>query len=148
VPTKNKHLRYKHPLTMQACRMRCRYVERGSLHNEIHLFETTRLSERTTFQYRIVFSSYRHLIIFEKLISINECNFMFINIEVVRTITSAMKSSMKILLFQWSQVFKHSEWKHMIDAWFRRFNVTTHPTSKILSALVHGPHRFVLDNHV
>jgi hypothetical protein len=45
------------------------------------------LMKRTTFQYRFVFPSYPHLIIFEKLISINECNFMFINIEVVRTIT-------------------------------------------------------------
>jgi hypothetical protein len=43
------------------------------------------------------------LIIFEKLISINECNFRFINIEASGTITLAMKSSIKISLFSWSQ---------------------------------------------
>jgi hypothetical protein len=59
------------------------------------------------------------LIIFEKLISVNESNFKFINIEAARTITS----SMKILLFQWSQVSKHPKWKLMIDAWFERFTV-------------------------
>jgi hypothetical protein len=58
-----------------------------------------------------------------------------------------MKSSMKILLFQWSQVSKYSGWKRMIDALFRRFDVTPHPTSKILSALAHEPHKFVLDSH-
>jgi hypothetical protein len=34
------------------------------------------------------------LIIFEKLILSNECNFRFTNIEATKTITSAMKSSM------------------------------------------------------
>ena len=61
------------------------------------------------------------LIIFEKLISINEWNFRFTNIETVRTITLAMKLSMEIPLFQWNQVSKHLEWKLMIDAWFGRF---------------------------
>jgi hypothetical protein len=28
---------------------------------------------------------------------------------------------MKILLFQWSQVFKHPDWKSQVDAWFTRF---------------------------
>ncbi|XP_073267795.1 uncharacterized protein [Populus alba] len=28
---------------------------------------------------------------------------------------------MEVLLLQWSQVFKNSEWKSMIDAWFRKF---------------------------
>jgi hypothetical protein len=36
------------------------------------------------------------LIIFEKLISINECNFRFINIEATRTITSTIKLLMEI----------------------------------------------------
>jgi hypothetical protein len=49
------------------------------------------------------------LIIFEKLISINKYNFRFTNTEAVRTIASAMISSMKILLFQWSRVFKYLE---------------------------------------
>jgi hypothetical protein len=49
------------------------------------------------------------LIIFEKLILSNECNFRFTNIEATKTITSAMKSSMEISLFQWSQVSKHPE---------------------------------------
>jgi hypothetical protein len=40
------------------------------------------------------------LIIFEKIISFNECNSRFTNIEAARTITSAFKSSMKIPLFQ------------------------------------------------
>jgi hypothetical protein len=64
------------------------------------------------------------LIIFEKIISINECNFWFTNIKVVRTISSTMKSSMEILLFLWSQVSKHPELKPMIDAWFERFKVS------------------------
>jgi hypothetical protein len=34
-----------------------------------------------------------------------------------------MKSSMKVPLFQWSQVFTNLEWKPMIDAWFKRFKV-------------------------
>jgi hypothetical protein len=51
------------------------------------------------------------LIIFEKIISFNECNFRFINIEAARTITSTFKSSIEISLFQWSQVSKHPEWK-------------------------------------
>jgi hypothetical protein len=49
------------------------------------------------------------LIIFEKLISINEWNFRFTNIEVVKTITLVIKLSMEIPLFQWNQVSKHPE---------------------------------------
>jgi hypothetical protein len=63
------------------------------------------------------------LIIFEKIILINEYNFMFMYIEVARTITSAMKSSMTIILFHWSQVSKHPTCKPIIDAWFGRFKV-------------------------
>jgi hypothetical protein len=61
---------------------------------------------------------------FEKLISRTTINFSFTNIEDTRTITSAMKLSIKISLFQWNQVFKHPEWKHMIDTWFRTFKVS------------------------
>jgi hypothetical protein len=64
------------------------------------------------------------LIFFEKIISFNEYNFKFTNIEVARIITSAFRSSMQILLFQWSQVFKHSKWKSQADAWFSRFKVS------------------------
>jgi hypothetical protein len=49
------------------------------------------------------------LIIFEKLISINEWNFRFTNIEAVKTITLVIKLSMEIPLFQWNQVSKHPE---------------------------------------
>jgi len=38
--------------------------------------------------------------------------FQVYKIKVARTITSLIK----ILLFQWSQVFKHPKWKLMIDA--------------------------------
>jgi len=31
---------------------------------------------------------------------------------------------MKILLFQWSQVSRHPEWKPYIDTWFRTFEVS------------------------
>jgi len=63
------------------------------------------------------------LIIFEKIILINEYNFRFTYIEAARTITSAMKSLMTILLFNWSQVSKHLACKPIIDAWYRRFKV-------------------------
>jgi len=63
--------------------------------------------------------------IFEKNnISLNLSNFRFTNIETARTITSIFKSSMEIPLFQWSQVFKHPEWKPQVDAWFSRFKVS------------------------
>jgi hypothetical protein len=58
------------------------------------------------------------LIIFLKIISFNEYNFTFTNIEAARTITSTFKLSMEIVLFQWSQVSKHPEWKPQVDAWF------------------------------
>jgi hypothetical protein len=41
----------------------------------------------------------------------------------IQTITLAMKSSMKVSLFQWSQVSINLEWKPMINSWFRRFKV-------------------------
>jgi hypothetical protein len=49
---------------------------------------------------------------------------MFTNIEAAQVITSAFKSSMEILLFQWSQVFKHPNWKPHVDAWLTRFKVS------------------------
>jgi hypothetical protein len=63
-------------------------------------------------------------IIFENIISFNECNFRFTNIEAARTITSAFKSSIKILSFQQSQVFKYPKWKLQVDAWISLFNVS------------------------
>jgi len=64
------------------------------------------------------------LIIFQKLNSINKCNFRFTNTEAVRTIASMMISSMEIQLFQLSQVFKYLECKPIIHAWFRRFKIS------------------------
>ena len=49
---------------------------------------------------------------------------MFTNIEAARTITSAFKSSIKILSFQQSQVFKYPKWKLQVDAWISLFNVS------------------------
>jgi hypothetical protein len=68
---------------------------------------------------------YTYKIIYEQLINILLIlfNFRFTNIKVAQTITSAFKSSMEILLFQWSQVFRHPKWRPNIDAWFRRFQV-------------------------
>jgi hypothetical protein len=63
------------------------------------------------------------LIILKKLITINKYNFRFKNIKAARTITSVMKSSMKIPLFQISKVSKYSEWKSIINAWFGRFKI-------------------------
>jgi len=64
-------------------------------------------------------------IIYEKRINILVIlfNFRFTNIEVSQTITLAFNSSMKIPLFQWSQVSRHPKWRPNIDAWFRRFQV-------------------------
>ena len=53
-----------------------------------------------------LFSPHNDLLkFFEKLISSNIVNFKLQNIKASITITSTMK----ILLFQWSQVFKHPE---------------------------------------
>jgi len=49
------------------------------------------------------------LIIFDKLISINECNFRFINIKTARTITPAMKLLMEIPFVSMELVSKHPE---------------------------------------
>jgi hypothetical protein len=37
--------------------------------------------------------------------------------------TSTMKLMMEVSLFQLSLVSKNTEWKHMIDTWFRKFRV-------------------------
>jgi hypothetical protein len=68
---------------------------------------------------------YTYNIIYEQLINILLIlfNFRFTNIEVARTITSLFKSSMEILLFQWSRVSRHPEWRPNINAWFRRFQI-------------------------
>ena len=66
---------------------------------------------------------YTYNIIYEQLINILLIlfNFKFTNIEAAKTIISALKSSMEIPLFQWSQVSRHPEWRPNIDAWFQRF---------------------------
>ena len=80
--------------------------------------------EERFFNVNLFFLHIDMLIIFKKLILINEYKFIFTNIEVVQTTTSMIKSSMEVLLFQWGQVFKNPEWKSMIDAWFGRFKVS------------------------
>jgi hypothetical protein len=49
--------------------------------------------------------------------------FRFTNIEAARVISSAIKSSMEIPLFQWSQISRHPEWMPQINVWFNRFEV-------------------------
>jgi hypothetical protein len=39
-------------------------------------------------------------------------------------ITSAMKLSMDVSLFQWSGVSKNPKWKPMINTWFEKFKVS------------------------
>jgi hypothetical protein len=45
-------------------------------------------------------------------------------VEVVRTITLVLKSSMEMPLFKWSPIFKNPKWKPMIDVWFRKLKVS------------------------
>ena len=52
MPTKNRHLRHMHRLTMQTCQVRCCNIEGGSLHRRIHLPGSTRPNERMTFQWK------------------------------------------------------------------------------------------------
>jgi hypothetical protein len=124
VQTKNRHVRHKHPLTTRACRVRCRHVKGGSFTTGSIYLEVPNLVEEWLFNVNLFSYHIDTLIIFEKLILINECNFRFINIEATKTITSVMKLLMEISLFQWSQVSKHSEQKPMINAWFRRCNIS------------------------
>jgi hypothetical protein len=44
-------------------------------------------------------------------------------VEVARIITSPMKLSMEVSLFQLSKVFKNLEWKPIIDVWIAKFKV-------------------------
>ena len=71
------------------------------------------------------FFFYTYNIIYEQLINILLIlfNFRFTNIEAAKTINLAFKSSIRIPMFQWSQVSRHSEWRPNIDAWFQRFQV-------------------------
>jgi len=86
----------------------------GTIYWEVHNPMEARPVNVILFSFHALLKNKEHLIIFEKLISINECNFRFINVEVARIITSMIKSSMKVQLFQWSQVFKNPEWKPML----------------------------------
>jgi hypothetical protein len=86
----------------------------GTIYWEVHYPMEARPVNVILFSFHALLKNKEHLIIFEKLISINECNFRFINVEVARIITSMIKSSMKVQLFQWSQVFKNPEWKPML----------------------------------
>jgi hypothetical protein len=47
-------------------------------------------------------------------------------VEVVRTITLVLKSSMEMPLFKWSPIFKNPKWKPMIDVWFRKLKVSVY----------------------
>jgi hypothetical protein len=49
---------------------------------------------------------------------------MFTNIEAAQVITSVFKSSMEILLFQWSRISEHPDWKPRVDAWLTRNKVS------------------------
>jgi hypothetical protein len=40
--------------------------------------------------------------------------------------TSIMKVSMKMSLFQWSQLEKYPEWIAIIEAWWGKFKVSTY----------------------
>jgi hypothetical protein len=100
-------------------------MSKGGPHIGIYLPASTRLNGMMNFQCKFVFlSQWRtFLIIFDKIISFNECNFRLTNIEVARTIASAFKWLMKIPFFQWSKVSKYLQWKSQVDAWFSRFKV-------------------------
>ena len=122
---KKRHLRR---LVMLPLPARFHRVEAVCLHNGVNSPASTRHIGRMTFQCKFVlvfvfFFTYN--IIYEQLINISLILFifMFTNIEAARVITSAFKSSMKILLFQWSQVSRHPDWRSYINVWFRRFYI-------------------------
>jgi hypothetical protein len=120
VSTKNKHLRHRQLRSTWAQQVRCCKSRGGPFTTRSIYLKVLGLVEERHFNVSLFSLHNDMLIIFEKLISVNESNFKFINIEAARTRTS----SMKILLFQWSQVSKHPKWKLMIDAWFERFMVS------------------------
>jgi hypothetical protein len=106
-----------------------RHAERGlfiarTIYWEVYCREEARPLNVSLFTFHALLKLKEQLITFEKLILTNEYNFRFINVEVARTIISAMESSMEMSLFQWSQVFKNLEWKPMIDAWFGKFRIS------------------------
>jgi len=115
--------RDKHSLTTRARRVRYHHVKGILFTTEFIFSEVPGLVEERSYNVSLFSPNIDMLIIFEKLISINEWNFRFTNIEVVKTITLVIKLSMEIPLFQWNQVSKHPEWKRIIDAWFRRFKI-------------------------
>jgi hypothetical protein len=126
VLTKKRHLRRLMTLPLLA---RSHSAEVVCLHSGINSPASMRHIERRSFHCKFVlilvfFFTYN--IIWEQLINISLILFIFIftNIEATRLITSVFKSLMEILLFQWSQVSRHLDWRPYIDAWFRRFEVS------------------------
>ena len=101
---------------------RCTFIA-GSIHPQVRGTLEGRPFNVSLFWFYFFFFTYN--IICEQLINISLILFIFrfTNIEVARVITSVFKSSMEILLFQWSQVSRHPDWRPYIDAWFRRFQV-------------------------
>ena len=100
-------------------------AETACLHSGMSSPASTRHSGRTTFQCKFVSIFFNYNIIYEKLINILLIYFIFrfTNIEAARVITLAFKSSMEILLFQWSQLSRHPDWRPYINPWFQRFQV-------------------------
>ena len=103
----------------------------GVPHTRVNSPASTRHIGRMTFQYKFVllwfwFFCFTYNIICEQLIIILLILFIyeFTNIEATQVITSMFKSSMKILLFQWSQVSRHPNWRPYINAWFQRFDIS------------------------
>jgi hypothetical protein len=105
-------------------------AEAVCLHSGVNSPTSMRHIGRMTFQCKFVLVLicffFTCNVICEQLINISLSLFIFrfTNIDATRVITSVFKSSMKILLFQWSQVFRHPDWRPYIDAWFRRFEVS------------------------
>ena len=115
-------------LTTLFLQMQVNNVEVVCLHSGVNSPASTRHIGRTTFQCKfvliLVFFSFN--VIYGQLINISLILliFRFTNIEVAQVITSGFKLSMKILLFQWSQVSRHPDVRSYIDAWSRRFEVS------------------------
>jgi hypothetical protein len=115
-------------LTTLFLQMQFNNVEVVCLHSGVNSPANTRHIESTTFQCKfvliLVFFSFN--VIYGQLINISLILliFRFTNIEAAQVITSGFKLSMKILLFQWSQVSRHPDVRSYIDAWFRRFEVS------------------------
>jgi hypothetical protein len=94
-------------------------AEVACLHSGVNSPASTRHNGRMTSQCKFVeilvfFNTCN--IIYEQIINFLLFNFRFTNIEAARTITMAMKSSMEIPLFQWSQVSRHPECRPNINA--------------------------------